>query len=114
MGTERTADLWWKHAVFYCLDVETFVDADGDGHGDFAGLLGRIDYLDELGVTCLWLLPFYPTPNRDDGYDITRYDGVDERLGSFGQFVEVIRTAKDRGMRIIVDLVLNHTSDQHP
>ena len=114
MGAERTADLWWKHAVIYCLDVETFVDSDGDGHGDFDGLLSRIDYLGSLGVSVLWLLPFFPTPNRDDGYDISDYDAVDRRLGSLGQFVEVVRTAKDRGMRVIIDLVLNHTSDQHP
>jgi trehalose synthase len=114
VGAERTADLWWKHAVIYCLDVETFVDSDGDGHGDFDGLLSRIDYLASLGVSCLWLLPFFPTPNQDDGYDITDYTAVDRRLGSLGQFVEVIRTAKDRGMRVIIDLVLNHTSDQHP
>ena len=114
MGAERTADLWWKHAVIYCLDVETFVDSDGDGHGDFDGLLSRIDYLSSLGVSVLWLLPFFPSPNRDDGYDITDYDAVDRRLGSLGQFVEVVRTAKDRGMRVIIDLVLNHTSDQHP
>jgi trehalose synthase len=114
VGAERTADLWWKHAVIYCLDVETFVDSDGDGHGDFDGLLSRIDYLSSLGVSVLWLLPFFPSPNRDDGYDITAYDAVDQRLGTLGQFVEVIRTAKDRGMRVIIDLVLNHTSDQHP
>ena len=114
MTAERTADLWWKHAVIYCLDVETFVDSDGDGHGDLDGLLSRIDYLAGIGVTCLWLLPFYPSPNRDDGYDITDYYGVDGRLGTLGQFVEVIHTARDRGMRVIVDLVLNHTSDQHP
>ncbi|MCO8126830.1 alpha-amylase family protein [Acidimicrobiia bacterium EGI L10123] len=114
MGAERTADLWWKHAVIYCLDVETFVDSDGDGYGDMDGLLSRIDYLSSLGVSCLWLLPFFPTPNRDDGYDISDYDAVDRRLGTLGQFVEVVRTAKDRGMRVIVDLVLNHTSDQHP
>ena len=114
MGAERTADLWWKHAVIYCLDVETFVDSDGDGHGDLEGLLSRIDYLSSLGVSVLWLLPFFPTPDRDDGYDITDYDAVDGRLGSLGQLVEVIRTAKDRGMRVIIDLVFNHTSDEHP
>lgn len=114
MGAERTADLWWKHAVIYCLDVETFVDSDGDGHGDMDGLLSRIDHLAAMGVTCLWLLPFYPSPNRDDGYDICDYHSVDRRLGTLGQFVEVIRTAKDRGLRVIVDLVINHTSDQHP
>lgn len=114
MKITDTSDLWWKTAVIYCLDVETFMDGDGDGIGDFLGLARRIDYLADLGVTCLWLMPFYPTPDRDDGYDITDFYGVDRRLGSHGDFVEVIRTAKDRGMRVIVDLVVNHTSDRHP
>jgi trehalose synthase len=109
-----TSDLWWKTAVIYCLDVETFFDSDGDGIGDLAGLAQRIDYLADLGVTCLWLMPFYPSPDRDDGYDITDFYGVDPRLGSHGDLVEVIRTANDRGIRVIVDLVVNHTSDKHP
>ncbi|HRY25141.1 MAG TPA: alpha-amylase family glycosyl hydrolase, partial [Geminicoccaceae bacterium] len=110
----RTSDLWWKNAVFYCLDVETFQDSDGDGIGDFAGLTSRLDYLAGLGVTCLWLMPFYPTPNRDDGYDITDYYAVDSRLGTLGDFVELMRTARDRGIRVIADLVVNHTSREHP
>ena len=110
----NTSDLWWKNAVVYCLDVETYRDSDGDGIGDFAGLTERIDYLAELGVTCLWLMPFYPTPDRDDGYDITDFFGVDPRLGTHGDLVELIRTASDRGIRVIADLVVNHTSDQHP
>jgi trehalose synthase len=109
-----TSDMWWKHAVVYCLDVETYMDENGDGVGDFGGLARRIDYLADLGVTCLWLMPFYPTPDRDDGYDITDFYGVDPRLGNHGDFVEVMRTAHDRGMRVIVDLVVNHTSDKHP
>ena len=114
MRVTDTSDLWWKNAVVYCLDVETYRDSDGDGTGDFAGLAQRLDYLAELGVTCLWLMPFYPTAERDDGYDIIDFYGVDPRLGSHGDLVEVIRTARDRGMRVIADLVVNHTSDQHP
>jgi trehalose synthase len=114
MRLDHTSDLWWKNAVIYCLDVETYADSDGDGVGDFRGLIGKIDYLASLGVTCLWLMPFHPTPNRDDGYDVSDYYGVDPRLGTLGDFVEFMRTATDRGMRVIVDLVVNHTSDQHP
>jgi trehalose synthase len=114
MRVTDTSDLWWKTAVVYCLDVETYLDWNGDGVGDFAGLAHRLDYLEELGVTCLWLMPFYPTPDRDDGYDIMDFYGVDERLGHLGDLVEVIRIAKDRGMRVIADLVINHTSDRHP
>jgi trehalose synthase len=111
---DDTADLWWKNAVFYCLDVETFLDADGDGCGDFKGLTQRVDYLADLGVTCLWLMPFYPSPNRDDGYDIIDYYGVDPHLGTLGDFVEFMRTARDRGLKVIADLVVNHTSREHP
>ncbi len=114
MDMSRTSDVWWKNAVFYCLDVETFQDSDGDGVGDFRGLSQRIDHLAALGVTCIWLMPFYPTPNHDDGYDIVDYYSVDPRLGSMGDFVEFVRTAADRGIRVIADLVVNHTSDQHP
>ena len=114
MRITDTSDLWWKNAVVYCLDVETFMDWDGDGTGDLQGLCQRIDHLAELGVTCLWLMPFYPTADRDDGYDVTDYYGVDPRLGTHGDFVELVRTAHDRGMRVIVDLVVNHTSDRHP
>lgn len=104
----RTSDVWWKNAVLYCLDVETFSD------NGFRGATERIDHLHSLGVTCVWLMPFYPTPERDDGYDITDFYSVDPRLGSLGDFVEFVRAARDRGMRVIADLVVNHTSDQHP
>jgi trehalose synthase len=109
-----TSDLWWKTAVIYCLDVETYMDWNGDGIGDFEGLSHRVDYLADLGVTCIWLMPFFPTPDRDDGYDIVDYYNVDPRLGTLGDFVEFVRTANDRGIRVIADLVVNHTSDQHP
>ena len=114
MKITDTGDLWYKNAVVYCLDVETFLDWNGDGIGDFPGLAQRIDYLNEIGVTCLWLMPFYPTAERDDGYDITDFQGVDPRLGTHGDLVELIRTANDRGIRVIADLVVNHTSVKHP
>ena len=114
MSLRATSDQWWKNGLVYCLDVETFLDWNGDGMGDLAGLVERIDYLAGLGVTTMWLMPFYPTPDRDDGYDVVDFYGVDHRLGTLGEFVEVVRTAHDRGIRVIIDLVVNHTSDQHP
>lgn len=114
MNLTDTADQWWKNAVLYCADVQTFLDLDGDGQGDLRGMIHRVDYLADLGVTCLWLMPFYPTADRDDGYDITDFYGVDPKLGSAGDFVELVRTCHSRGIRIIVDFVMNHTSDRHP
>ncbi|MFD5226407.1 alpha-amylase family protein [Microbacterium sp. NPDC058342] len=114
MNPADTSDLWWRTAVIYCLDVETFQDSDGDGYGDFAGLSARIDDLAALGVTCIWLMPFQPTPDRDDGYDISDFYGVDPRLGDLGRVTEMIRIAHDRGIRVVMDLVVNHTSDRHP
>src|SRR5688500_15705558 len=107
-------DRWDQDAVIYALDVERFVDGDGDGVGDFAGLTTRLDYVAELGVPVLWLLPFYPTPNRDNGYDVADYFGVDPRLGTLDDFVAFRRAAAARGLRLILDLVVHHTSDQHP
>jgi len=109
-----TADLWYRNSIIYSLDVETFLDADGDGVGDFEGLVRRLDYLDALGVDTIWLAPFQPSPDRDDGYDITDFYGVSARYGSSGDFVEFMREARRRGMKVIVDLVINHTSDEHP
>ena len=114
MARKATSDLWWKNAVVYCVDVETFLDSDGDGCGDLVGLTERIDYLAGIGVSCLWLMPFYPSVQRDDGYDVTDFYGVDGRLGTAGDFAELIRTASDRGIRVIADLVVNHTSNRHP
>jgi maltose alpha-D-glucosyltransferase/alpha-amylase len=113
MRRKATSDLWWKNAVLYCLSVQTFLDSDGDGRGDLQGLTDRLDYLAGIGVTCLWLMPFYPSPGRDDGYDISDFYGVDAKLGTPGDFAEFVRTARDRGIRVIVDLVMNHTSDEH-
>ena len=107
-------DLWYKNAVFYCLDVSTFMDANGDGCGDFEGLLRRLDYLAGLGITALWLQPFQPSPNHDDGYDTLDYYGVDPSHGSAGDFAEFTQQARQRGIRVIIDLVINHTSDKHP
>jgi maltose alpha-D-glucosyltransferase / alpha-amylase len=107
-------DLWYKNAIIYCLSVGSYMDANGDGVGDFAGLMRRLDYLAGLGVTAIWLMPFQPSPMRDDGYDITDYYGVDPRYGTLGDFVEFAHGCKQRGIRVLFDLVVNHTSDQHP
>jgi trehalose synthase len=114
VSDKATSDLWWKNAVVYCVDVELFKDGDGDGTGDFPGLTDRVEYLAGLGVTCVWLMPFYPTPNRDNGYDIADFYGVDPRLGSLGDAVEFLRAAREQGIRVIADLVVNHTSVDHP
>lgn len=110
----RMDDLWYKNAILYAVDVESFCDANGDGVGDLPGLIGRLPYLADLGVTCLWVLPFYPTPDRDNGYDVKDYYGVDPRLGSLDDLVALVQGAGEFGMRVVVDLVANHTSDAHP
>ncbi len=107
-------DLWYKNAVIYSVNVATYMDANGDGVGDFAGLTQRLDHLAKLGATCLWLMPFYPSPRLDHGYDVTDYYSVEPELGTLGDFVEFSHQARLRGMRIIVDLPLNHTSYLHP
>lgn len=107
-------DLWYKNAVIYNLSLATFMDSDGNGIGDFQGLQRRLDYLHGLGITCLWLGPFQTSPMKDDGYDVADYYNVDPRYGTLGDFVEFTHACEQRGIRVIIDLVVNHTSDQHP
>src|SRR4051812_23094096 len=105
--------LWFKDAIIYELHVKTFCDSDGDGMGDFRGLMQKLDYLEELGVTAIWLLPFYPSPARDDGYDISDYMSVNPRYGTIDDFKRFVDEAHRRQIRVITELVINHTSDQH-
>lgn len=107
-------DLWYKNAIIYSLSLDAFLDADGDGIGDLRGAMRRLDYLQGLGVTAIWLAPFQPSPRRDHGYDVADYYGVDPRYGSPGDFVEFVNACRQRGLRVIMDLVVNHCSDQHP
>src|SRR5512140_2725806 len=106
--------LWYKDAIFYELHVRAFNDSDGDGIGDFQGLTEKLDYLQELGVTTLWLLPFYPSPLRDDGYDIADYTDVHPSYGTMRDFRDFMREAHRRGLRVVTELAISHTSDQHP
>ena len=106
--------LWYKDAVIYQLHVKSFFDANNDGIGDFAGLLTKLDYIAELGVNTIWLLPFYPSPRRDDGYDISDYRGVHPDYGTLADVRAFITEAHARGLRVVTELVINHTSDQHP
>jgi maltose alpha-D-glucosyltransferase/alpha-amylase len=106
--------LWYKDAIIYELHVKTFFDSNGDGIGDFPGLISKLDYLQELGVNTLWLMPFYPSPGRDDGYDISDYHNVHPAVGEMADFRKFIEEAHRRGLRVITELVINHTSDQHP
>ena len=109
-----TDPLWYKDAIIYELHVRAFADSNGDGIGDFQGLLSKLDYLQELGVTCLWLLPFFPSPGRDDGYDIADYVDVNPAYGTIADFQEFLDAAHARDMQVMIELVINHTSDQHP
>ncbi|MGZ9164303.1 MAG: maltose alpha-D-glucosyltransferase [Anaerolineales bacterium] len=106
--------LWYKDAIFYEVYVRAFYDSNSDGHGDLKGLKQKLDYVEELGVNCLWLLPIYPSPLKDDGYDISDYYGVHSTYGDLEDVKELLEAAHERGIRVIMDLVLNHTSDQHP
>ncbi|MBK1438429.1 alpha-amylase family protein [Parapedobacter sp. ISTM3] len=107
-------DTWYSNMVLYSLDPETFYDTNGDGIGDLKGIKEKLNYLAGLGITCIWIQPFYPSPNRDNGYDVTDYYGIDPKLGDHGIFSELIDHARDLGIRVIVDLVVNHTSIAHP
>ncbi|MCC6343087.1 MAG: maltose alpha-D-glucosyltransferase [Bryobacterales bacterium] len=106
--------LWYKDAIIYEMHVKAFFDGNNDGVGDFGGLLRKLDYLEELGVTCLWLLPFFPSPLRDDGYDIADYLSIHPSYGNMEDFRAFLEAAHDRGLQVMVELVINHTSDQHP
>jgi len=106
--------LWYKDAIIYEVHVRAFFDSVGDGHGDFRGLTQKLDYLQDLGITAIWLLPFYPSPLRDDGYDIADYTSIHAQYGTLEDFKVLLEAAHDRGLRVITELVLNHTSDQHP
>jgi maltose alpha-D-glucosyltransferase / alpha-amylase len=107
-------NLWYKDAVIYQLHVRTFCDSNGDGIGDFVGLTQRLDYLQELGTNTIWLLPFYPSPLRDDGYDIADYTTVHPSYGTLDDFKAFLIAAHNRGLRVVIEMVMNHTSDQHP
>ncbi|MFN3674079.1 MAG: alpha-amylase family glycosyl hydrolase, partial [Bosea sp. (in: a-proteobacteria)] len=105
---------WYKDAIIYQLHVKSFFDANNDGIGDFAGVMAKLDYIVSLGVTAIWLLPFYPSPRLDDGYDISEYKGVHPDYGTAADVKRFIKAAHERGIRVITELVINHTSDQHP
>ncbi len=106
--------LWYKDAIIYEMHVRAFCDSNADGIGDFAGLTAKLDYLRDLGVNAVWLLPFYPSPLRDDGYDIAKYEDIHPSYGTLKDFRTFLREAHARDIRVITELVINHTSDQHP
>src|SRR5690606_4083948 len=113
-GMAVMAEAWFKRSVIYEVDVRTFFDSDGDGRGDLQGLTRKLDYIAGLGVSAIWLNPFFESPDRDGGYDISDYYTVDPALGSLGDFAVLLEEAKSLGLKVIIDLVVNHTSDQHP
>ncbi|HET8700191.1 MAG TPA: alpha-amylase family glycosyl hydrolase, partial [Nitrococcus sp.] len=115
-GNTALADdpVWYKDAVIYHLHVKSFFDSNNDGVGDFRGLAAKLDYIQDLGANAIWLLPFYPSPMRDDGYDIADYRNIHPAYGSRRDFRAFVRAAHRRGIRVITELVINHTSDQHP
>lgn len=114
IAPDSAAALWYKSSIIYTLDVEVFQDSDNDGVGDFKGLTSRLGYIDSLGANAIWLAPFQPTPNQDDGYDVSDFNTVDPRLGTMEDFTAFMQAARAHNLRVIMDLVVNHTSDQHP
>ena len=105
---------WWEEAVFYQIYPRSFMDSNGDGIGDLPGIMEKLDYFVELGIDALWISPFFPSPMRDFGYDVADYRGIDPIFGDAGDFAALMREAKKRGIRIVLDLVANHSSDEHP
>ena len=105
--------LWYKDAVIYELHIKAFMDKNTDGIGDFEGLFDKLDYLENLGVTTIWLLPFYPSPFKDDGYDIADYNTINSSFGNINDFKKFLREAHKRNLKVLIELVMNHTSDQH-
>src|ERR1044072_8614389 len=114
LSPSRTDTLWYKDAIIYQLHVKSYSDASADGLGDFRGLMEKLDYIQQLGATAIWLLPFYPSPLRDDGYDIAEYESINPTYGRIEDFKAFLDAAHDRGLKVITELVINHTSDQHP
>jgi len=106
--------LWYKDAIIYQAHIKSFFDANNDGIGDFRGLAQKLDYLQSLGITCVWLLPFFPSPLKDDGYDIADYWNVHPSYGTLEDFTSFVRAAHERHIKVLIELVINHTSDQHP
>ena len=113
MSTKNTEPLWYKDAIIYELSVRSFYDSNGDGIGDFQGLIQKLDYLEDLGINTIWLLPFYPSPLKDDGYDVTNHTDIHPDYGTLADFKLFLKEAHGRGIRVITELILNHTSDQH-
>src|SRR5688500_17219878 len=110
---KNAGPLWFKDAIFYELHVRSFFDSNADGNGEFLGLIQKLDYLEDLGINTLWILPFYPSPLKDDGYDVTDYYDVHPDYGTLADFKQFLKEAHARGIRVITELILNHTSDQH-
>src|SRR5437868_4500733 len=111
---QQRAPLWYKDVVIYQLHIKAFFDSNNDGIGDFKGLASKLDYIQDLGVNAIWLLPFYPSPMKDDGYDVSDYHNVHPHYGARADFRDFVREAHRRGLKVITELVINHTSDQHP